>query len=259
MRILITDSHKTNKIYIIFNYLKQFSDTVVLNFDESGIYIQGMDSSHICLFECKLTREWFDNYDYCTDKNGDVKEIGISTKILGKVISTFDEDQDMEIEVKPKSEYLLLNFINGRISCDKYFELPIIDIDIEKLIIPEQESDVDLTLSSKRMYDLVSQFQIFNDDLEMSFTDSDILMKASGMNGSMTVKMSLDDVTEYAIGEDFLLKQTFSLRYIHMMCIFNKLSNEIVMAFKKEHPMLLFYDLEYDSYLRFFMASKFDE
>lgn len=255
MKILIKDTHKTNKISIIFNNLKQFSDTIVLNFDVNGIYIQGMDSAHICLFECKITKEWFDGYDF--HKN-DISEIGISTKILGKVISTFKEDQDMELEVNNNSNYLKLNFINGKTSCDKFFELPIIDIDNEKLIIPEQESDVDLTLSSKRMYDLVSQFQIFNDEIEMSFTDTDILMKASGVDGSMSVKMSLDDVTEYAIGENSLLKQTFSLRYIHMMCHFNKLSSEIIMAFKSNHPMLLFYDLENNSYIRFFMASKLD-
>lgn len=255
MKILIKDNSKTNKISIIFNNLKHFSDSIVLNFNENGVYIQGMDSSHICLFECKITRDWFDEYSY----NNDVNEIGISTKILGKVISTFSEEQVMEIDVEKNNDYLKLNFINGAKSCDKFFELPILDINIEKLIIPEMESDVDLTLSSKRMYDLVSQFQIFNDDLEMSFTDSEILMKASGIDGSMTVKMSLDDVSEYAIGENLLLKQTFSLRYIHLMCNFNKLSSELVLAFKNNSPMLLFYDLGQQSYIRFFMASKFDE
>lgn len=255
MKILIKDNSKTNKISIIFNNLKHFSDSIVLNFNEDGVYIQGMDSSHICLFECKITSEWFDDYLY-TD---DVAEIGISTKILGKVISTFSEGQVMEIEAKKNSDYLILNFINGEKSCDKFFELPILDINIEKLIIPEMESDVDLTLSSKRMYELVSEFQIFNDDLEMSFTDTEILMKASGIDGSLTVKMALDDVSEYAIGENLLLKQTFSLRYIHMMCNFNKLCSEMVLAFKKNSPMLLYYDLEDNSYIRFFMASKFDE
>lgn len=259
MKILVKDSSKTSKISIIFNNLKHFSESIVLNFSEDGVYIQGMDTSHICLFECKITNDWFDEYSYNVNNDNEVGEIGISTKILGKVISTFNEEQVMEMEVNKKNDYLKLNFINGTKSCDKFFELPILDIDIEKLIIPELESDVDLTLPSKRMYDLVSQFQIFNDDLEMSFSDSEIFMKASGVDGSMTVKMSLDDVSEYAIGENLVLKQTFSLRYFHMMCLFNKLSNELTLAFKENNPMLMLYDIGENSYIRFFMASKFDD
>jgi len=256
MKILIKDNNKTNKIAIIFNNLKHFSDTVVLNFNDNGIYIQGMDSSHVCLFECKITDEWFDEYIY---DEKDIKEIGISSKILGKVISTYTDGQLMEICTNNASECLQLNFIKGEKCCDKFFELPLLVIDIEKLIIPNYDSDVDLTLSSKQLHHLVSQFQIFNDDLEMSFTDTDILMKATGVDGSMTVKMSFDDVTEYAIGENTILTQTFSLKYIYMMCLFNKLSDEIVLGFHHHNPMLLFYDLGEQSYIRFFMASKFEE
>ena len=64
MKITISEPHKVAHFTAIFHNLKQFSDNMVIYFNPDNFYIQGLDGCHCCLFECKLTSQWFDNYDY---------------------------------------------------------------------------------------------------------------------------------------------------------------------------------------------------
>ena len=64
MKFVQVDPKRTNNIAIILNCLKQFSDTVTLRFSEDGIDVQGLDGSHVSLFEWKLTRDWFTAVSY---------------------------------------------------------------------------------------------------------------------------------------------------------------------------------------------------
>ena len=135
------------------------------------------------------------------------------------------------------------------------------EIDSETINVPDNESDVDLVLPSKNFTELISQFEIFDDTLSLTFSEDDIVMKASGDDGSMSTTMKLDDVSEYAIGEGETVKQSFALRYIKMMAAFGKLANEVSMEFGDSQPLRLKYTLSSvnESYIRFFLAPKISD
>ena len=81
-------------------------------------------------------------------------------------------------------------------------------------------------------------------------------MKSSGNEGSMQVEMKIDDIKEYAIAEATTIVQSYSLKYIHLMCQFNKLAPEMNMGFSKDKPMTMKYDLLEESYVRIHLAPK---
>ena len=74
--------------------------------------------------------------------------------------------------------------------------------------------------------------------------------------GSMKVDIKMEDVKEYAIAEDTILTQSYSLKYVQLMCQFNKLSTEIKMGFCKNMPMTMKYELGEESYVMFYLAPK---
>ena len=132
-----------------------------------------------------------------------------------------------------------------------------IDVDSDLLEIPEKDSDIDLIIASKKFSELIGQFEIFDDTLSFKFSDEDIIMKASGVDGTMKASMSLDDVTEFALAEDKdEIKQSFALRYIKMMCNFSKISHEICMEFTVDSPMKLKYNMADESFIQFYLAPK---
>ena len=63
----------------IFQHLKLFSNNVNLRFDEDKLYVQGMDGSHVSVFELNITSSWFDEYTIEKDN-----VIGINSNILFK-------------------------------------------------------------------------------------------------------------------------------------------------------------------------------
>jgi proliferating cell nuclear antigen len=259
MRVVISNPKHSSAIGVIFASLKPFTTTIALNITTEGIYIQGMDTSQVCLFECNLGSDWFDSFEV---EEEDVERIALSTSIASKVMATRAGNQIVTLEADPDSDKLSISFTGVSDIYDKHFELPLMEIDIDTINVPENDSDVDLVLPSKNFSELISQFEIFDTTLLFTFTEEEIVMKASGDDGSMSTTMKLEDVSEYAIGEGEEVKQSFALRYIKMMAAFGKLANEVSMEFGDDQPLRLKYILSSDdeeSYIRFFLAPKIND
>ena len=246
MKLTLKDSSKVAKFSDIFKHLKQLLDNIVIYFSSNGIYIQGMDMSQICLFECKLDANWFD--DYCFDEDNDDNRLCVNTGILHKVVNAVDETQIIELSYEGSADILNIKFsnpkhyaIDGRFT--HHFEIALIDIDSERLEIPVSDTHVDLTMDVTSFSKLVGQLIIFSDQLTLTFTDASIQFETTGIDGGMKSQIDLDDVSEYAIGEDVTLVQSYSLSFINKMCSFSKLNKHIVMGFSENMPMSLTYNL----------------
>jgi proliferating cell nuclear antigen PCNA len=253
MRAVISDAKKCVKFTALFNNLKQFTNNILLNFKKDGIYIQCLDDSHCCLFEANLASKWFSTYDVKAPVT-----IGINLGMFYKVLNARHETQAIELCLqKNKPDLVFINFIMGASgNFDKYFELSLIDIQMELMNVVENETLVDLHMETKTFCEMISQFMIFDDMLTITFNEDKISLKASGSDGKMRTELRLDDVKEYVTAESITLVQSYSLRYINMMCHFNKLSADLYMGFSDTMPMLMKYDLGEDSYASFHLAPK---
>ena len=56
MRIEIQEIGKCETFISIFKHLKNFTDTVCVFIDEDKMYLQGMDGSHVCVYELFLQK-----------------------------------------------------------------------------------------------------------------------------------------------------------------------------------------------------------
>ena len=267
MKIVITNADKSNKLSIIFSNLKSFASLVTLRFKEEGLYMQVMDFSKVCLFECNIVKDWFDEYHFQSD---DIESITLSSLIISKIISTFVDGQTMTISADSTSDKVNMSFTGSNSSYNKHFEMPIIDNEDDVVSIPNASeigngtSEVDLALPSARFAELIGQFQVFNDTIQLTFSEEGISMMASGDEGSMTADMSLDDVIEYSVAEDTTLIQSFALKYISTMCSFGKISEEVEMEYNENYPMVLIYNFgepmrTKDCNLRFYLAPKIED
>ena len=254
MKISLEDTRKISKLATIFCHLKPFTDNVVIYFKPNGLYIQCMDDGHCALFECTLDKGWFTTYDFnvATDMPNATLNIGMFYKVL----NTREDEQTLEIELTTDDEDKIFITFNGGKTC-KYFELPLINIDHDVLNTDSiKDTDIDLTIEAKTLCDLINQLMIFDEVLTMTFSEEKIDMKSSGNEGSMKVDMKIDDLKEYAIAESTSLVQSYSLKYIHLMCQFNKLAGEINMGFSKDKPMTMRYDLLEESSVIIHLAPK---
>jgi proliferating cell nuclear antigen PCNA len=257
MKITIEDARKATKLATIICHLKPFTDNVAIYFKPTGLYIQCMDDSHCALFECTLDKTWFSSYEF--DAKTDMPTISVNIGMLYKVLNTKEDDQILEICLDTDNEdKISISFQGGKVS--KYFQLPLINVDNDLLNTSTiKETEIDLTIESKTFCDLINQLLIFDETLTLTFSEDKIDMKSSGNDGSMNVEMKIDDIKEYAIAEDTTLVQSYSLKYIHLMCQFNKLAGEMTMGFSKDKPMTMKYDLLDESQVLIHLAPKMKE
>jgi len=258
MKLVIEDSKTAEQLNVLFTNLCWLSDYVTIHKEEEGLHMQGMDPSHVCMFDIMLATQWFTIFEEDED---DTEMISVPARIFNRVLSTYGKDQSITIEIDPNGDKLNMEFTGGKTTCDKYFEIPLVHLEQELMSIPEEESQADIEITSKKLTDLVTQFEIFDKVLTFNMSEEKVLMRAKGDEGSMTAKLSLEDdqLLDYCIEEDLELNVSFSLAYVKKMTGFSRLSNEVKLGLSKERPMFMEYDMGKDSKLRLVLAPKIDE
>ena len=108
MKIVFSSPRKVQQFATVFANLKTFTDNVCIYFRPTGVYIQCMDDSHCCLFECELHADWFETYEF--DDSTDQPCVGINIAILNKVLSTWHDSQTFTIKLEAGQDKLSINF-----------------------------------------------------------------------------------------------------------------------------------------------------
>jgi proliferating cell nuclear antigen PCNA len=261
MKLVFANARKCQQFAAMFANLKSFTDNVSIYFKEESVYIQTMDDSHCSLFECRLMSKWFKTYQF--DPNTDMGQIAINIVMLNKVLNTLSDSQELSIEIEPDSDKIHINFENNNTDTsqfNKYYELPLITLENQLLDAIVGDTLVDLNIDSKMFHSLMNQLTMFNDNLKITFNEEDIEFTSAGSEGRMTAKIKAEDLAGYAIPEETVLTQTYSLKYVQMMATFNKLAPEMELGFSAEMPMLMKYALgdnnDPESFVRIHLAPK---
>lgn len=251
---VISDKRKKDIFISIFHLLKYASSQINLTINKDTFHIQGMDKSHVCLFDLKLYFEWFNYYE--VDKN---YNFCFDTGNFYSMISTKGDEQALVFYFDPEqTDTLTIELKNGEKKNDynKYFTLPLLDYEYDEMVIPSTEYDAEILLPSKKVTDILSQLSNFGDDLNIKCCETCVDFITKGTSGEMRVNIPVDDMTSYAVIEDEELNLTYSLIYISKMCITNKLTEDIEFSISKDYPMKINYNLGDDSSLIYYIAPK---
>lgn len=240
MKIVISNKSKKEILVTLFQMLKNFTTTVVLLFNEDHLYIQGMDKAHVCLYDIKLVDTWFDKYEVDKEDNATVC---VNTSSIHSVLSMSKDSQILHIHYSGDAERLYIDFINeqqlkGEYS--RYFEIPLVECDPDFYDIPEVEYDAEFSLNEKKIYEITSQLSLFGDTMCIDCSEEKIDISTEGDVGKMRINIPIDDLDEFSISEGQQYKLSYSLNYVHKMCITTKLS-QISFSISESFPMKIGY------------------
>ena len=296
MNISIQNEQKAENFTLLFQHIRSFTEHVNIIFEKERMYIQSMDSSRISIFEICLPSTWFDKYDFSKldQQNTETVIIGIHSTNLFKVLSSRDKTQYIFIDYDPNenSDKLNVHFISKmrfissfrshttntkeedgvvtnveeeptknitKTDFDKHFELPLMDIDNEIMSIPNEEYQAEFSISSFNFATIINQLKMFGDNLDVSCTEEQIILCSSNLeNGKMYVDIGIDDLSSFMIDEGKKIHLGFSLNSLHNICLYNKLSKEVIIHFKENFPMKLIYSIygHENAKMTFFLAPK---
>jgi proliferating cell nuclear antigen len=269
MKVTITDKKKKEMFVSLFNVLKNCSSLINITFEFELLHIQGMDKSHICLFDVKISKSWFSSYEIV-----ELTKICFDSCFFYSIISTKSDTQDLIIYINDNNEDILhivfdskeketkngetKNGETKKGEFKKTFKMNLVEYEYEEMNIPVVDYDAEFSLSTKLIFDIFSQLNNFGTDIVIKCSQEDISLTTNGSTGEMKVDIPMDDLNSYSIIEDEEITLTYSLAYINKMCITNKLSNDVDFSLSNECPMKISYNLGDDSSLVFFIAPKMD-
>lgn len=281
MNVILKPGQKADVFTSLFQHIKLFSDHVNLMFEKDRVYLQSMDSSRVSIFEINIPSDWFDTYEHT---NISAIPIGLSSMLLFKILNTRDKIQELNIVYKEEdSDKLFINFTCGRSVVnsiapsdgaetpimremsvkavfDKHFELPLMDIEYELMNITDQDSQAEFTVPSGTFSNLINQLGLFGETLEIDCSEEKIMLHSLSVDqGKMAVEMKIDDLTEYSINEGETMHISFSLKILHNICLYNKLSKDVIVHLTTNFPMKIVYDLGENANMVFYLAPKIED
>lgn len=258
MKLVVSQKTKKELFVAIFQILKGCTTSITILFNDNDIYIQGMDKAHVCLFDVKIMSDWFSVYEKgATDSSN----VSIDTFIFHTILNSAREEQDIVMYYAGDPDAINIDLVSheNKGEFNKYFKIPLANLDHELLEIPNLDYDAEFSLTAKKMHDITSHMSIFGDNINVNCSNEEINLTTVGVLGEMMVKIPIEDLTEYSIAEDETVHLTYSLNYIHKMCITTKLSAVVEFFVSSEFPMKIKYDLGGESRMIFYLAPKIED
>lgn len=261
MLLSITEKTKKELFVSLFHLIKCCTTSVNIMFKDDQMYIQGMDKCHICLFEIKIMSDWFTIYE---KTYGDQESICVNTNMFHTVISMTTDSHSLVLEYEGDPETINIKCINDqgkKADFDKFFNIPLCEIEEDYFSVPEIDYAVEFSMNSKKISDIITQLNIFGDVLNITCcSEENIIFKSDGTSGNMSVEVSTEELSEFALTEEGKsLNICFGLNYLHKMCINTKLANDINISLSNDMPLRIKYDLGKDSHCVFYLAPKSED
>ena len=255
MKLTIENKAKLEMFVALFQLLKNWGSYLSLQFNSGLLYIQSMDKSHICLSSITIKAAWFSEYVVDSATN-----LSIDAASFATMMNYALKHNRLEI-TESGGDKLCINLLNGtetkvNDNFDHFFELPLMDVEHETLLIPEVDYDVEFTMDSKKFGELISELMVFGPNLNIVCTEDILELNSNGDSGKLKVNVPIDSLNEFVISEGEKLDISYSLTHIGKMCLSSKLGNEISIGISAEYPMSLKYNLGDGSSVAFFVAPK---
>jgi len=249
MLLKIISGTKANIFTSILACIQQLNNEVVLRLDTDTLCIQVMDSSHVSMYELKLLKEWFEEFNI-TESN----TYGFSCDIINKILSKRKDKQDICIDFEDETN---IKFIFTDDISKKTYTVSSLDVDVETLEVPEQEYDIDIGISSKLFKDIIDELDIFFDDTLLKCDENTVNFIGKNDIVQSNIEIDTENMLSYEYTEE--MEMRLSLRYLKIITSISKICNEVLLHLHNESPLRIDFQFDDDHNFKFYLAPKLDE
>lgn len=258
MYLSIDDPTRAELFSQLFQPIKNVTDSFNMIFQEDKLYVQCMDAGMIVIMILQIPKEWFSTYTL-----EQAETIGLNSSLLSKVLSMKDKSQGIVFSTNEddggSSDQLFVKFHcdDNKLVFDKTFHVPLIELQTELLEIPSMEYSADFSLPSIVFSSLIHQLKQFGETMHIECTEEHIkLIAESTEYGKMETHIPIQDLEEYVIEENGTIQCLYALKYLNMVCMYQKVSKQLVIGVSQDYPMRIQCNMEDDAKILFYLAPR---
>lgn len=251
---LVIKGKKCGEFKTMCMILSSIVDELELQVRDNELFIQAMDTGHICLFEVSLKKEWFETFT--TTKKNEI--FGVKMSYLSKIMNCLADSDTIAIRNNKKDK---LNFELKGEGIVKCFDLSLMEFDCDALEVPYVDHDLDMEIPTDQFQNLVNELSNFGEVVNLNAREDSFSMttKYNKFETTMNVNIDIEDFDNYSIVEDTEVSSDFSLFHMQKMVSFAKLSKVVKVHFSSNLPIHFEYSLENDSSINLWLSPRVDD
>ncbi|PNH08933.1 Proliferating cell nuclear antigen [Tetrabaena socialis] len=239
--------------------LKELVTEGNIDVSPSGMSLQAMDSSHVCLVSLVLRDDGFDHFR--CDRN---MPMGIHFANFSKILKCAGNDDAITLKAEDNADQLTLMFESSNQDRISDFDLKLMSIESEHLGIPDQDYSAEIKMPASEYQRIVRDLTSIGDTVLISATKEGIKFSTSGDVGTANVTLRHNTTSEKQEEHTIIdLKEpvalTFALRYLKNFSNATALAPQVKLSLTKDLPIVVEYQVGELGNIRFYLAPKIDD
>ena len=176
MNIFEVQTVQSSAFRILIEALKEILTDANLEFDETGLKIMAMDSSHTVLVHLKLNAEQFEVYK-CKQRT----VIGVNMINLFKLIKTMGNSDTLTLHLEEENQCMLgIRIENSEKNSITKFKLNLMDLHEENIQIPPPTFSSVITMPSIYFQKICRDMHNLAEELEIKSLGNQLIFSCNG-------------------------------------------------------------------------------
>jgi len=227
---------------ILIEALKEILTEGNFIFDETGVKLMAMDSTHSILIHMKLDHENFEFF-HCPKK----MLVGVNMLNFFKLIKTMGNSETLTLFIEKENENKLGILINNsEKNSQTIYRLNLLDIADENIKIPPAEFETELSLPSSDFQKIIRDMINIGENIEIKSIGSQLLLNCTGDFASQeTVLGETNNGLKFnqVSPKELPIQGVYSLKYLILFTKCTNLCNQINLYIKNDYPLIIRYSV----------------
>ena len=233
---------QANAFKTLIEALKEILNDANLEFDENGIKIKAMDSSHTVLVYLKLEASKFELYK-CNNR----VIIGVSMINFFKLIKTMCGNDTLTLFIEEDNPNVLgIKLENGEKNSVTTYRLNLMDLNEEDLNLPPAQFDSIITMPSVDFQKYCRDMHQFAEIVEIKSIGSLLYLSCKGDFASQeSIIGEADSGISFVqnTNSDEIVQGLFALKHLVMFTKCTNLCQQIEILLKNDFPLIINYQV----------------
>jgi proliferating cell nuclear antigen len=242
----------------ILDALRELVEEANIDCNQSGLSLQAMDASHVALVAMHLdSSHGFDQFTCAS-----ALTLGVNLGSIQKILKCGDASDTLTLKTNAEHSELKFQFENA----GRFFEfsMALMDIDSERLAIPDSEPDATVTLASAEFQKICRDLAQFGDAVKIGVARKAVSFSVSGATGNGTITLASFDSAKGDRQVEIACKDkvelTFALRYLAFFAKAAPLADAVKLEISSDRPLVALFEFPGDAgYLKYYLAPKVDD
>lgn len=231
----------------VVDAVSKIVNNVVVDFNESGMTLQAMDSCHVSLCFLHLKSTGF--IGYRCEKN---ISIGISLLEMSKIFKCSAKSDDLELELQDDKK-IKISIVKASRTLE--FEMKAMDIEADIFQIPETEPECVITMSSSEFKSVANDIGIMGESCIIK-VDSEGMTFSSENDGGV---IRFNDTEASGITTTGTTNGKFANKYIQLFTKASALNKNVSLKLSDGQPICVEYIIDDLGVLKYYLAPKTDD